>query len=76
MFFNKFAIDRRSIDFLINKNHCFLENEKSKKIFFFNIKNFFILEFEKYFVTKISAKNIFCQFFLAEKVFPKKSGFL
>ena len=67
--------DRRSIDFLDEQNHCFLENEKSKKIFIFNIKIFFILEFEKKSVTFFSAKNIFCDIFLAENVFPKNPGF-
>jgi hypothetical protein len=47
-----------------------------KKYSFLISKFFYILKFEKKYVTKISAKNFFVTFFLAEKSFTKKSGFL
>ena len=34
------SMDRRTIDFIDEQNHSFLENEKSKIIFIFNIKKF------------------------------------
>jgi hypothetical protein len=40
-----------------------------KKYSFLISKIFYNLKFENYFVTKISAKNFFCDIFLAEKVF-------
>jgi len=40
-----------------------------KKYSFLISKNFYILKFEKKSVTKISAKNFFVTFFLAENVF-------
>ena len=55
----------------INKNHCFLENVKSKKIFFFNIKNFFILEFE----TNLFRQKLFSDIFFAEKDFSENLVF-
>jgi len=40
-----------------------------KKYSFLISKNFYILKFEKKNVTKISAKNFFVTFFLAQNVF-------
>ena len=53
-------IYRRSI-FFDQQNHCFFRNEKSKKIFIFNIKIFYILKFEKKSLT-----------FFPPKTFPEK----
>ena len=68
-FFPKFrSNDDRSI-LIDEQNHCFLEKEKSKKIFSRILKIFFILEFEKKSPTFFSAKNIFMTFYFGGKVF-------
>ena len=46
-----------------------------KKYSFLISKNFYILKFEKKSVTFFSAKNFFCDIFLAENVFPKNPVF-
>ena len=62
------TIDDRSI-LIDQQNHCFLEKEKSKKIFSRILKIFFILEFEKKSVTFFSDKSFF------RKKFCRKSDF-
>ena len=62
-------IDDRSTILKKKKNHCFFRKIKIQKIFFFNIKIFFILKFVKKICDFFSAKNFFCDILFWRKKF-------